>query len=170
MVAQTYPVAATPIITPDLRQHVLDSYPADAARIDRAVELVQRGHVERTARPGQWLVVSRTVANRAYHVSAAGCDCEDYRKRGGHCLHQFAVELYCYAARADLDASDPTLDADAPVPFALTDLAYLVLDGEPVDLPLLCSRCHAEAAILTHRDHLGARCLADELFGTDPAA
>ncbi len=166
MAIETVP-AATPIITPDLRQHVLDSYPADAARIDRAVELVQRGHVERTARPGQWLVVSRTVANRAYHVSAAGCDCEDYRKRGGHCLHQYAVELFCYAERAE---AEPTLDVDAPVPFALTDLAYLVLDGEPCALPAQCPRCHAEAAILTHRDHLGARCLADELFGTDPAA
>src|SRR5437879_2461711 len=135
---------ATPIITPDIRQHLLDSYPHDEARIDRAVELVQRGHVERTARPGQWLVVSRTVANRAYHVSAAGCDCEDYRKRGGPCLHQFAVELYCYAERADLDASDPTL-SDAPIGYELTELAFELL-GEVPALAPQCRRCQSAAS------------------------
>ena len=175
MQAPTLPatVIVPPAVTADLRQHLVDQFPHDEARIDRACELVAAGAVEREPRPGRWLVVSRSRPNLAHHVDArrSWCTCEDFARqgpRGAACLHLYAVELYCYAERVEVDLDG--VSVDEPIPFILTPEALEWLDGEAVDLPRQCSRCHAEAAILTHVDHYGARCLAGELFGPDPDA
>jgi hypothetical protein len=148
---------------------MLTAHPENADRLYKAAELVQS--VERTATPFLFLVVSASLPNVAYHLLRGACDCPDANRRDPfNCKHAGAVAMFVQLERAAAEAD--RLDVDAPVPFALTDLALYVLDGEGVDLPRLCARCQNEPAILTHRDHWGARCVAAELFGDDddPAA
>ncbi len=176
--------ATTPIVTADCRQHLVDSFPHDAARIDRAVLLVQGGHVEREQRPGRWIVVSRSRQGVAHHVDARAttCTCEDYARqspRGAVCMHVYAVELYLLAERAAVDAEQSiaiaVYDDEVSIPFELVpppiDESWLWESGETVELPLQCTRCHRENANQRHPDGLCDSCIARELFGdSDDAA
>jgi hypothetical protein len=140
--------------------------PDNGARISRAAGIVKTGYIERVA-PDMWLVGSESSPDNAYRVTRGQCNCPDAQRRDArNCKHCWSVRLAVQAERLEAESA---LDADAPIPYALTDLAYLVLDGEPCALPAQCPRCHAEAAILSHIDHLGAACLSRELFGGDAA-
>jgi hypothetical protein len=149
------------------------TYPDRTRRVEKAVQLVLFRTIERGDAGRVWWVGSETTPDTTYAVADAGCQCMDYQKRGGPCAHQLAVTLVTRLERREADAGPPAegdADADdAPCGYWLTDAALALL-GELPDLAPQCPRCHAEPAILDHIDHLGPSCLADDLFGTDPAA
>ena len=98
------------------------------------------------------------------------CCCQDFARRGEltWCKHLLCVAIIERLERLEADREQL---ADAPIDLELTPEAYAALDalGEPADLPLQCHRCHAEPSLPSHRDHLGAACIARELFGDDAA-
>ena len=140
--------------------------PANAARIYRARELVEAGHVERTNTPGLWLVRSASVENPAYHVTNGLCHCPDTARMGGlNCKHSIACRIFRAVERAECDAeqTDATIDADAR-PYELTGKGYLTLVWRNATLP-------NPVGTITRMEmpaHLKA--LADELCGPDPSA
>jgi hypothetical protein len=142
--------------------------PANAERISRGAEIAKAAGVERTAAPFVFLVASQSAASAMYRVDHGLCSCPDAsRREARECKHAWACRLALQAERTEAEAGMP---ADEAIPYELTELAYLALDGEHPDLPLLCHRCHAEPSLPSHRDHLGADCISRELFGDDDAA
>jgi uncharacterized Zn finger protein len=126
-------------VTADMLWELTAQYPEAEQRIWRGAELVQAGHVERTARPGLFLVRSATGTDSAYQVDQYGCSCWDFQKRGGFCKHRAAVALFQAAERADVEQSDPTpilihVDPeDEAIPYTIGLRGRL--GGEPCDLP-----------------------------------
>jgi hypothetical protein len=113
----------------------------DRARIDRALDLVAT--VERTNRPGVWLVRSASQPDRAYRVEGQVCSCADHAKRQAACKHYWATVLAHRLERMDAEAHDPILEIvvrpeDEAIPYELTGLALL---GEPCDLAPLAATC-----------------------------
>jgi hypothetical protein len=164
---------ATPAtrIVPQITADVLAAFQAahptvDATRLAKAVRIVQAGAVERLP-AGLWLVISETSPDGCYRVTHGQCNCPDAARRDARgCKHAIGVALFIAAERAEAEQG---LDVDAPIGYELTALAFELL-GEACDLPAQCSRCGQEAAIPSHRDHLGATCISRELFGDDDAA
>jgi hypothetical protein len=149
-------------------------YPDRARRVEKAVQLVRFRSIERGDSGRVWWVGSETTPDTTYAVADATCQCMDYQKRGGPCAHQLAVTLVTRLERIEADREAPAEGdepaADEPCGYWLTDAALELL-GELPDLTPQCPRCHAEPALPSHVDHLGARCLSAELFGDDsPAA
>jgi hypothetical protein len=143
--------------------------PANAERISKAADIVKAGGVERTAAPFVFLVASQSSAAAMYHVDHGVCHCPDASRRSAYeCKHAWACRLALQAERTEAEQG---LNVDAPIDLELTPLAYALLAtlGEVPDLPAQCSRCGQEAAIPSHRDHLGADCISAELFGDDAA-
>lgn len=147
--------------------------PADTQRWSKACDIVNAQHVERLPEPHRFLVVSQSQGNAAYTVDDRhGCHCPDAAGRAGArgCKHYMALYLATAAERVEAEQGDP-LDPDSPIPYILTPEALEWLDGEHVELPRQCSRCHAEDALPRHCDGLGARCVSRELYGdSDDAA
>jgi hypothetical protein len=79
------------------------------------------------------------------------------------CINAVGEGLWTCDDHGDWEALDPA----TPITWELTDAAYTALAalGEVPDLPLLCHRCRAEPSLPSHREHLGADCIARELFG-----
>jgi hypothetical protein len=163
-------IVPDPTILDRLAVELMTANRTNEERISRGYEIALAGGVERTAEPFVFLVASQSTPEGHYRVTRGLCNCPDAQRRSAHeCKHCWACRLAVQAERLEAEPAD-LLDVDAPVPFALTDLALYVLDGEPCALPAQCPRCGQEPAILSHIDHLGPSCLADELFGTAPAA
>ena len=165
-------IVADPAILTRLTVDWMVDHGADAERISKAHDIVVAGGVERLATPGRFLVVSQSQANAAYSVDArTGCHCPDAARRDPrNCKHVWAMRLAVAAERLEAEQGEP-LDPDAPIPYILTAEALAYLDGEAVDLPRQCARCHSEPALPTHREQLGRRCCERELYGdSDDAA
>jgi len=167
MAIQFAATASVPPITADVLATYRRLHPdQDPTRLEKAVQLVREGAVERTADPRVWLVVSQSCGTSAYRVIGGQCHCPDASRRDARrCKHAASVALYQLAERVEVDLDG--VSVDEPIGYVLTVEAIRWLDGEAVDLPRQCSRCHSENAILTHRDGLGARCIAGELYGDD---
>jgi hypothetical protein len=146
-------------------------HPNSGPRLDHAAFIATFREVERGTSPGLWWVQSETDPTQQYMVTAGErCVCQDFARRGAltPCKHLLCVEIVERAERRETDRDQL---ADLPICWEWTPEAEAALAalGETVDLARQCSRCHAEAAILTHIDHLGADCLSAELFGDDAA-
>jgi hypothetical protein len=168
--------SATPIVAPsatlgDLAAIMADltrEHPEAGHRVQHGAFLAIMGHADSDTRTGWW-VASERDASVQYLVLPAhqSCTCQDAARHGSlsPCKHLLCVETIARLERLEADAGTP-ID-DEPCGYWLTDAALELL-GELPDLTPQCPRCHAEPALLDHLDHLGPRCLADELFGTDP--
>ncbi len=102
------------------------AHPDERDRIRRAVDLVERGHVEPSRYTVNEYVVTSSSGETAYTVNGA-CTCPDYgRAPGGRCKHRLAVALFkrCHAA---LDHSVERRDREAAEG---TNLAALVCSPE----------------------------------------
>jgi hypothetical protein len=153
----------------NLHQIVADlqaAHPAAGSRVEKGAALFLFRHVERSA-SGTWYVQSETDAAVAYVLAGDQCTCQDFQRHGDQspCKRQFCRAIYQRAERLEADANSPICWELTPE--AEATLAAL---GEPAELPAQCSRCHAEAAIHSHVDHLGFDCISRELFGPDAAA
>lgn len=86
------------------------------------------------------------------------------------CVNEVGAGLWTCDEHGDWEAPDlqGATAADEPCGYWLTDAALELL-GELPDLMPQCSRCGSEPAIPSHIDHLGAACIARELFGDDAA-
>lgn len=75
------------------------SEPRPEARDERAARLVARAGAVRRLADGRWWVESEARPGAGYRVAAdlSGCECADWRGRGGRCKHMRAAE-----ARGDL--------------------------------------------------------------------
>jgi hypothetical protein len=125
-------------------QYAQQVAPELADRLARAQALVQAGAVTRGEYSDRvWWVRSQSQARRAYAVVAREhgawvCSCPDHQRRGNWCKHGLAAALVRRlasgrgpSAPAPIPFPRPTLDPDAPIPYALTARAYRLLDGEP---------------------------------------
>jgi hypothetical protein len=171
---------ATPIIAPtatlgDLQAIMADlsrTYPEAGARVQHGAFLAIMGHAESDTATGWWVTSERDGTTQYFVLPQYGtCTCQDHSRHGAlsPCKHALCVETLQRLQRVETDREQA---ATAPIVWELSEAAYAALAalGEQPDLAPPCPRCHAEPAIFDHIDHLGPSCLADELFGTDPAA
>ncbi len=96
------------------------------------------------------LVASRSEEGRWWDVTAGLCGCKGFEHRG-RCAHLTATATLHQPIAITVEPEDEA------IPF------WPVSDGESVDLPAQCARCHAEPICHNHRDGLGMACIADEL-------
>ena len=78
-----------------LAEKLQERNPQTDSRTQRALELVQTGHVALNDREMTAVVTSQSAPRVIYHVDliAMSCDCPDHAIRGRNCKHIIAAEM-----------------------------------------------------------------------------